>query len=190
MGWLRIVGSLQLQVSVGEYSLFYRALLQKRHIILRSLLIVATPYESIGGAKKAKNSFLIKHICIIVSKEAYMIGLFCRIYSSLSQDICIVSREPCMRHSATHCNTLQHAATHRNRTDFSMMSLSVRRNIVATHCNTLQHTTAHCNTLQHTAKKIHHTAPHCTTLHYTSTHCTTPQLTATHCNTLQHTATH
>ena len=32
-------------VSFAEYSLFYRALLQKRPVILRSLLIVATPYE-------------------------------------------------------------------------------------------------------------------------------------------------
>jgi len=44
MGWLRIVGSLKLQVSIGEYSLFNRALLQKRAIPLRSLLIIATPY--------------------------------------------------------------------------------------------------------------------------------------------------
>jgi len=43
-GWLRLVGSLKLQVSFAEYSLFYRALLQKRPIILRSLLIVASPY--------------------------------------------------------------------------------------------------------------------------------------------------
>ena len=35
----------KLQVSFAEYSLFYRALLQKRPIILRSLLIVATPYH-------------------------------------------------------------------------------------------------------------------------------------------------
>jgi len=44
MGWLRLVGSLKLQVSFAEYGLLYRALLQKRPIILRSLLIVATPY--------------------------------------------------------------------------------------------------------------------------------------------------
>ena len=44
MGWLRLVGSLELQVSFAEYSLFYRALLQKGPIILRSLLIEATPY--------------------------------------------------------------------------------------------------------------------------------------------------
>jgi len=45
MGWLRLVGSLKLQVSFAEYRLFYRALLQKRPIILRSLLMVATPYS-------------------------------------------------------------------------------------------------------------------------------------------------
>ena len=44
MGWLRLVGSLKLQVSFAEYRLFYRALLQKRPVILRSLLIVATLY--------------------------------------------------------------------------------------------------------------------------------------------------
>ena len=36
----------KLQVSFAEYSLFYRALLQKRPIILRSLLIVATPHNT------------------------------------------------------------------------------------------------------------------------------------------------
>jgi len=44
MRWLQLVGSFKLQVSFAEYDLFYRALLQKRPIILRSLLIEATPY--------------------------------------------------------------------------------------------------------------------------------------------------
>jgi len=44
MGWLRLVGALKLQVTFAEYSLFYRALLQKRPIILRSLQVVVTPY--------------------------------------------------------------------------------------------------------------------------------------------------
>jgi len=44
MGLLRLVGSLKLQVSFAEYSLFHRAPLQKRPVNLRSLLIVATPY--------------------------------------------------------------------------------------------------------------------------------------------------
>ena len=43
MGRLRFVGSLKVYVSFAEYSLIYRALLQKRPKILRSLLIVATP---------------------------------------------------------------------------------------------------------------------------------------------------
>jgi len=42
MGRLQLVGSLELDASFAEYRLFYRALLQKRPIILRSLLIVAT----------------------------------------------------------------------------------------------------------------------------------------------------
>ena len=41
---LRLVGSLKLWVSFAEYSLFYRALLQKRPLISRSLLIIATLY--------------------------------------------------------------------------------------------------------------------------------------------------
>ena len=45
MRWLRSVGSLKLQVSFAEYRPFYKALLQKRPTILRSLLIVATPYS-------------------------------------------------------------------------------------------------------------------------------------------------
>jgi len=44
MGWLRIVHSLKLHISFAEYSLLYRALLQKRPILLRRLLIVASPY--------------------------------------------------------------------------------------------------------------------------------------------------
>ena len=45
MGWLRLVGSFQLQVCIGEYSLCNRALLQKKPIILRRLLTVATLYN-------------------------------------------------------------------------------------------------------------------------------------------------
>ena len=58
MGWLRLVGSFKLYVCFAEYSLCYMALLQKRPIILRSLLFVATPY---------------------VDDRSCIIGLFCRI---------------------------------------------------------------------------------------------------------------
>ena len=47
VGWLRFVGSFKFYASFAEYGLFDRALLQKRPIILRSLLIVATPYIEI-----------------------------------------------------------------------------------------------------------------------------------------------
>ena len=43
MGWLWLVDSLSIQVSFADYSLFCRALLQKRRIFSGSLLIVATP---------------------------------------------------------------------------------------------------------------------------------------------------
>jgi len=49
MGWLRLVGSLKLQVSFAEYRLLYRALLQKRLIILRSLPIVTTSSHNAAG---------------------------------------------------------------------------------------------------------------------------------------------
>ena len=45
MGWLRLVGFWKLQVSFAEYRPFCGSLLQKRPMILRSLIIVATPYE-------------------------------------------------------------------------------------------------------------------------------------------------
>jgi len=44
MGWLQWVGSFKSFVSFAGYRLFYRALLHKRTIIFRSLLIVAAPY--------------------------------------------------------------------------------------------------------------------------------------------------
>ena len=44
VGWPRLVGSLKLQVSFAEHSLFYKALLQKKPVGFRSLLIIATPY--------------------------------------------------------------------------------------------------------------------------------------------------
>jgi len=67
-----------------------------------------------------------------------------------------------LQHTATHCNTPQHTAAHRN---------------------TLQHTATHCNTPQHTAA-------HRNTQQYTATHCNAPQCTATHYNALQHTTAH
>jgi len=46
MGWLRLVGSLELLVSFDKEPYKRDDILQQRSIILRSLLIVATPYLS------------------------------------------------------------------------------------------------------------------------------------------------
>jgi len=77
MGWLRLVGSLRLQVSFAEYRLFSRALLQKRPTILRSLLIVATPY-AIWIGLNTESAWVWQH-CVIsfngqvsFAKESYL----------------------------------------------------------------------------------------------------------------------
>ena len=73
MEWLRLVGSLGLWVSFTEYSLFYMALLQKRPITLRCLLIVATPYggATIGG--------LFKFLCLFCTRVTQNPALFPKI---------------------------------------------------------------------------------------------------------------
>jgi len=59
MGWLRWVGSLKLKVSFAEYRLFYRALLQQRPVILRSLLIVAPPYGKTTESGKVRSEMAL-----------------------------------------------------------------------------------------------------------------------------------
>ena len=51
-------------LSFAEYSLFCRALLQKRPIIIRSLLIVATPY-----CIAYRSSFAVPLQCIALSRQ-------------------------------------------------------------------------------------------------------------------------
>ena len=84
MGWLRLVGSLKLQVSFAEYRLFYRALLQKRPIILKSLLIVATPYSyddvvSLYHYVTSGDGTTASYGVATISRFLKMIGLFFRI---------------------------------------------------------------------------------------------------------------
>jgi len=65
---LRLRGSLKLEVSFAEYRLFYRALLKKRPNILRSLLIVATPYRD--------RSLVTKQAPPLLKNIVSFIGLF------------------------------------------------------------------------------------------------------------------
>ena len=120
----------------------------------------------------------------------------------------------------SHCNILQHTATHYTRTLDCTATHCNTLLYAATHCNTLQHTATHCNTLQRTAAHCicdmslgqlcplsfdcesppmdHLEYARCKSLQHTATHAVSmyvqvyapPQNTATHCNTPQHTATH
>jgi len=82
-----------------------------------------------------------------------------------------------MDHSyVTHCNTLQHTATHRNMPQHTARIAPVWHEYFMTGTNHSRHTT------------LQHTATRCNTLQHAATHCNTLQHTATHCNTLQHTA--
>jgi len=101
---------------------------------------------------------------------------------------------------ATHCNTLQHTATHCSVPSRALGGAlcvegqTLWDRFMATHCNRLQYTSIHCNTLQSegTCERAHCVLrdKRCGTgsWHLTATHCNTLQHTATHCNTLQHTA--
>ena len=62
MGWLRLVGSLKFYVSFAKESHKRDYILQQRPIILRGLLIVATPYVLI---EYTYIWVLWKHLCII-----------------------------------------------------------------------------------------------------------------------------
>jgi len=66
MGWLRLVGSLNLQVSFAEYRFFYRALLQKRPIILRSLLNSTSRDMGIKGVYANRCSYVYVYIYIYI----------------------------------------------------------------------------------------------------------------------------
>jgi len=87
MGWLRLVDSLKRKVSFAEYSLFIRVLLQKRPIILRSLLIVATQYPIVRpvtppvafSKAQSKARSQSSHGVATISRLLKIMGLFCRI---------------------------------------------------------------------------------------------------------------
>jgi len=68
MGWLRLIGSLKLQVSFAKEPYKRDDILQKRRIILRSPLIVATPYDY------TMNASFIYLMCLIIhdNKRVYV----------------------------------------------------------------------------------------------------------------------
>ena len=93
MGWLRWVSFLKLQASFAEYPLFYRALLKKRPIILRGLLIVATPYQWVTcqtwmshhntyeWAMSRTNMCVTSHTCTSHDSYTVVSNIICASYS-------------------------------------------------------------------------------------------------------------
>ena len=128
-GWLRLVGSLKLWVFIAHISLFCRALLQKRPVILRSLRSVATPYF----CKK-------KQIWPVV--DAYVHKRYICTYYIHIQPVYVTYINLHTCHVFWYVYVIFTPAR----------SLWVHRlpaSTAATHCNTLQHTELHCNALEH-----------------------------------------
>jgi len=78
---------LKIYVSFAAYHLLYRALLQKKPIILRSLLIAATPYHTcVTTSTLHKHRFKLRYSCTCkyeygvasISRLLKIIGLFCK----------------------------------------------------------------------------------------------------------------
>jgi len=99
MEWLQVVGSLKLHVSFAEYNLFCRALLQKRPFILRSLLIVATPYHLYHTVYKWYTIPYNWYGVAMISRLLKILGFFCRISSLLQGSF---AKETCNFKVPTH----------------------------------------------------------------------------------------
>ena len=138
-------------ISSAENRLFERALLQKRPIIVRSLLIVATAYTCSNHThthaflnRLYLSLFLASPLSLthITSTNSHARMLFfpSQIFKAAAGPSNEISVEDFLQ---VHCNTLQHTATHCNTLQHT-----------ATHCSTLQHTAARCSTLQHTATSL------------------------------------
>jgi len=80
MRWLRSVGSIKWWVSLAEYCLFYRALLQKRPIILSMLLTKDNPYSPL--LLKHRPPDPINYLC---SLTGVCISQKCFIYRSVQK---------------------------------------------------------------------------------------------------------
>ena len=156
MGWLRLAGSLKSQVSFAEYSLFYRALLQKRHIILRSLLIVASPAHK----QYLHHRLGLVHfhrVSVCVSVRVFTCVNFCHhgvypcefTYVSFAKEL--YKRDYTLQKRPTFLRSLYHShpipCLPLNNIVLIITRLVFDAKRTATHCNTLQHTATHCNTL-------------------------------------------
>ena len=80
-GWLRLVGSLKLQVSFAKEPYERDDILQKRRIMLRSLLIVATPQHSSSPSSKVSLPSVVSSCRVIFLLETESCSLIRSIYN-------------------------------------------------------------------------------------------------------------
>jgi len=107
-------------------------------------------------------------------------------------------RHPKLRHTATHCSTLQHVHIQTYMMDYQTTRLVpvLKTSVTATQYNTPQIPATHCNTLPHIYVHIYmtdHTASRQVRVQQTpkiAIHRNTLQHSAKLCNALRHTATH
>jgi len=112
IGWLRSVGSIKLQVSFAEYCLFYRALLQKRPIIVSILLTKATPY--------APDIHQIEKLKFLGSHSNYTtVTIPSWILTARYRDICHAQLSHLCMADSTEISTLPKSTRSRN-SDFSV----------------------------------------------------------------------
>jgi len=144
-------------------------------MILRSLLIVATPYIYIW----------VRYPMTIYVCNGY---IYIWVTHSIGHDmlICLTWLIHVREMILFVCDMAHLYAWHDTLTLITWLLLvcDISRLLEAAHCNTLQRTATHCNTLQHTATS------HLFEATSASVSCKTLVRTATHCNKLQHTTTH
>ena len=128
MGWLRLVGSLKLYVSFAKepYKRDYSA---KETSILRSLLLVATPYLAVSFLKSASNLRLLCVLQCVLQRVAachsvsWMVLRWAQLSFHKSATNCRAfmhrKRSPraftTVQNAVTHCRARHHAATMRLR---------------------------------------------------------------------------
>ena len=131
------MGSFKMYVSFAEYSLFYRALLPKKPMFLRSLATIRHSYPTIG-ASRTKNG----------SKYAVGVWGWARLARTLQRTATHCNALECT--AATHCNALQRPGMHCcNALQHTATPWNALLQRTATPWNALlQRTATHCNALQ------------------------------------------
>jgi len=159
MGWLRLVGSLKLQVSFAKERYKRDDILQKRLVILRSLLIGTTTYPA--DISEFTLALLLKNSNSLRRFEKVN-GLFATPSRKTQLTHLVSVREWCMCafRLVNYCNTLRHTATHCSTIRYYWLILSVRVSDLYARVDLLT-TATHCNTLQHSSLPLTHLVSVC-----------------------------